>query len=416
MLNPQAIKKDFPIFTRHPHLVYLDAAATSLKPSLVIETTLKYLAEHSTNVGRGLYPLAEKTTEAFEAVRAKMATFIGAASAEEIIFTSGATGSINLASELLASSVGPHANIVVTALEHHSNFLPWYALARKKQVEFRIAPLDQEGHIDKAAFAKLIDTHTAIVAFSAVSNVTGAISPVADLVSLVKNTCSRASVLVDAAQAVGHLPVDVTKWGADLVAFSAHKMYGPTGVGVLYGKRVLLRSFSPVTFGGGMVLDAYPMTHPNDQTRAVIYKDSPHRFEAGTPNIAGVIALGAAVEYIAHLEIANIREHERALTVYALKRLQEAFGDAILLLGPRDIEARSGIVAFTLKHIHPHDIAHILGERGLSVRAGEHCAAPLHRAFGLEATTRLSFSVYNTEDDIERCIESMRDIQTLLAL
>jgi cysteine desulfurase/selenocysteine lyase len=214
-------------------------------------------------------------------------------------------------------------------------------------------------------------------------------------------------VLVDAAQAIGHMPLNVSGWNADFIAFSAHKMFGPTGVGVLYGKAALLETLQPVTFGGGMVLDVYPP----GRACASIYKDIPHRFEAGTPNIGGVIALGAALGYIESIGLENIRAHETALTEYALKKLRETFGDALRIIGPRDAKDRSGIIAFSFENIHPHDIAHLLGEHDICVRAGEHCAAPLHRALHLDATTRLSFGIYNTEEDIDKLIEILEEIE-----
>ncbi|MFZ2299717.1 MAG: SufS family cysteine desulfurase [Candidatus Moraniibacteriota bacterium] len=411
MLDPKTIKLDFPIFRHQPNLVYLDAAATSLKPQTVIDAEREYLERYSANVGRGLYPIAEKATEKFEAVREKVAAFIGAASPREIIFTGGATDSINLAAGLLEPLVRSASNIIVTELEHHSNFLPWKELARRKNIELRVAPIDADGRIDTAALSKLTDEHTAIIVFSAVSNVTGAISPVADMVQLVKVKNPTVIVIVDAAQAVGHMPISVNGWNADFVAFSAHKMFGTTGVGVLYGKAALLETLQPVAFGGGMVLDVYPP----GRACASMYKDIPHRFEAGTPNIGGVIALGAALDYIGGIGLENIRAHEIVLAEYALNRLRENFGDALRIIGPNNTTERGGIIAVSLQNIHPHDIAHLLGESGICVRAGEHCAAPLHRALRLDATTRLSFSIYNDESDIEKFIEALKKMQKIFS-
>jgi cysteine desulfurase/selenocysteine lyase len=406
MLNPHTIRKDFPVFRHHPDLTYLDSAATALKPDVVIDAEREYLEQYSANVGRGLYPLAETATEKFEAVREKAARFIGAKSGKEIIFTSGATHSINLATGLLEPFVQPGDSIVVTELEHHSNFLPWKELAARTEAEFRIAPIDAESRIDAEALAKLVDSHTAIVAFSAVSNVTGGIHPVADIVKRVKMKNPRAAVIVDAAQAVGHMPIDISDWNADCVAFSAHKCFGPTGVGVLYGKETFLETLQPIAFGGGMVLDACAK-HPT-------YKDAPYRFEAGTPNIGGVIAFGAALDYIGSIGIGNIRAHEAALTAYALKKLRETFGDAISIIGPKDAGDRGGIIAFAFADMHPHDIAHLLGESDICVRAGEHCAAPLHHRLGLPATTRMSVSMYNNERDIDRLIQRLEEIRKIL--
>ncbi len=399
------INRYFPIFRHQTALVYFDSAATALKPQVVIDAEREYMEEYSTNIARGLYPLAETTTEKFEAVREKVAQFINARNQKEVIFTSGATASINLAARLLTSRVKPSDNIVVTAMEHHSNYLPWRELARRHHAELRIIPVTDEGTLDLDALKHSIDKHTQIVAFSAVSNVLGTVNPVVGIVQTVKNISPDTIVLVDAAQAVGHMALDVTKWDADLVAFSAHKMFGPTGVGVLYGKEKLLETLSPVDFGGGMVLDANA-THP-------IYKDVPHRFESGTPNIGGVIALGAALDFIESISIENIRAHEIALTDYALKELQATFGSDIRIVGPTDPTKRSGIIAFAMKDIHPHDIAHLLGESGICVRAGEHCASPLHRALHLEATTRISLSIYNDTSDIDTFIETLKKISIL---
>jgi cysteine desulfurase/selenocysteine lyase len=403
MKDIRTAKLDFPLFTHETDLVYLDAAATSLKPRSVIQAEVEYLEKYSANIARGLYPLAETVTEKFEAVRGKVASFIGADSDKEIIFTSGTTASINLAARLLASLVDAADNIVVTEMEHHSNFLPWKELAQERSAAFRVIPMTAEGTIDIGSLANSIDARTKIVAFSAVSNVLGTINPVKEIVAAIKNINPHALVLVDAAQAVGHMPLAVSEWDADFVAFSAHKMYGPTGVGVLYGKAHLLESLPPVVFGGGMVLDAC--------AEDTLYKDIPARFEAGTPNIGGVIALGAAIDYIQSLGLANIRTHERALVTYALTRLQTTFGETLRIIGPADLEKRSGIIAFAFKDIHPHDIAALLGEQHICVRAGEHCTAPLHRALALPATTRLSFGVYTTKEDIDRLIKTLETIR-----
>lgn len=409
MINPQTIRIKFPIISHHKDLVYLDSAATALKPQVVINAEREYMEEYSVNIARGLYPLAETATEKFEAVRDKVARFIGARSTKEIVFTSGTTASINLTARLLASHIKPTDNIVITEMEHHSNFLPWKELALRQDAELRIVSLSDspadEGTLDLDTLKNSIDEHTKIVAFSAVSNVLGTINPVAEIVQAIKNINPDAIVLVDAAQAVGHMPLDVSVWNADLVAFSAHKMFGPTGVGVLYGKQELLEKLYPTDFGGGMVLNACA-THPT-------YKDIPHRFEAGTPNIGGVIAFGAAISFIEEIGIENIRARETDLTHYALKKLEETFDSDIRIIGPQDAAGRGGIIAFTLRGVHPHDIAHLLGEADICVRAGEHCAAPLHRSLSLDATTRISFSVYNDEGDIDRLIEELKNIFSL---
>ncbi len=407
MLDPQTLKQFFPIFRHHPDLTYLDSAATALKPQAVIDAERAYYEQYSANITRGLYPLAETATEKFEAVRENAASFIGARESKEIVFTSGTTASINLVAQLLADRVKPSDNIVVTEMEHHSNLLPWKELALKQHATLRTIPLTDEGTLDLDMFRESVDEHTKAVSISAVSNVLGTINTVKEIVQIVKGINPDTLVLVDAAQAIGHQSVDVSEWDADFVSFSAHKCFGPTGIGVLYGKKEIFETLSPVTFGGGMVLDSCA-AHPT-------YKDIPHRFEAGTPNIGGIIALGAALDFVQSIGIENIRSHEIRLTEYALHRLEETFGDDIRILGPRDPKRRGGIIAFTLEGLHPHDIAHLLGENGICVRAGEHCAAPLHRALDLNATTRISFSVYNDEKDVEKFVEELKKIRQLFS-
>jgi cysteine desulfurase / selenocysteine lyase len=412
MINIQNIKKDFPIFTHHPNLVYLDSAATSLKPKVVIDAEKEYLEQYSANIARGLYPLAEKTTEKFEAVREKMARYIKAASPKEIIFTSGTTDSINIAAKLLAHTIESGDNIVTTLMEHHSNFLPWKELAREKNAELRVINITKEGELDMEMLKNSINARTKIIALTAVSNVLGTINPVTEIIAAIKNINPQTLVLVDAAQAVGSLDIDVTKWNADFVAFSAHKMFGPTGVGILYGKSHILETLSPVAFGGGMVLDIYPTERVN--TSEIIYKEIPYRFEAGTPNIGGVIAFGAALNYIENLGWKNIRAHEKNLAEYAMKFLKETFENTINILGPNDPEKRAGIIAFSFANMHPHDIAHLLGEENICVRAGHHCALPLHQTLNLNATTRISLSVYNDEKDVDKLIKCLQKTYTLL--
>lgn len=407
MTNPQVTKQDFPLFSHHPDLVYLDSAATSLKPMSVIEAEKDYLEKFSANIARGLYPLAEAATEKFEATREKVAQFIGAHT-DEIIFTSGTTDSLNLAAKLLAHRVKKTSNIIITEMEHHSNFLPWKELAKRENAALRIIPLSEEGKLDPVVFAENVDEHTVLITFSAASNVLGTINPVQEITQRIRETYPHVIIVIDAAQAVGHIPVEVTKWDADFIAFSAHKCFGPTGVGVLFGKREVLETLAPVNFGGGMVVDAC--------SKPPLYREVPHCFEPGTPNIGGVIGFGAALDFLRSIDIGAAREHEVFLTTYAMKKLEEAFGNNIRIVGPRNANGRGGIIAFALDGAHPHDIAHLLGEKGICVRAGEHCAAPLHRALDLNATTRISFSIYNTKEDIDRLIESLKIAQRVLTV
>ncbi len=400
MLSPQMIKKDFPFFTHHRDYVYLDSSATTLKPQAVIDAEREYIEKYSTNIARGLYPLAEETTEKFEMARQKIARFIGAKSASEIIFTSGTTDSLNLASLLLQKKIKTNDNIVTTVMEHHSNFLPWKELAKEHSSELRILSLTKEGFIDKASLKKSLDQKTKIIAFSALSNVLGTINDVKEIISIIRKINPETIIVVDAAQAVCHIPIDVSDWDADFVAFSGHKMFGPTGTGVLYGKKMILDTLSPVRFGGGMVLDSC--------AKDTVYKEPPYCFEAGTQNIGGIIALGTAVDYIENIGLTNIHTYEMTLTSYAIEQLKKNFGDDIFILGPHQKEKRGGIISFTFSSIHPHDIASIAGEHAICIRAGEHCTTPLHRSLHIPATTRLSFSIYNTKHDIDTFIDILK--------
>ncbi len=402
------VKQQFPIFSKHPELAYLDSAATALKPASVIAAEMNYYEEYSANIARGIYPMAEQATLAFEGARTKVARFLNAHRPEEIIFTAGTTASLNLAARLLATHINPGDNIVVTALEHHSNLLSWKELSKERGATLRVIPVNEEGLLDTESASQLIDNQTKIVAFSAVSNVVGVINPVQEIIASVKKINSDVVTIVDAAQAVGHLPVDVRAWDADFVAFSGHKIYGPTGIGVLYGKFALLETLRPVAFGGGMVLDAC--------AKETLYKEVPARFEAGTPNIAGIIGLGAAIDFIEDIGVKAIHTHEQTLITYALKRLKTEFGHDLTIIGKSDILQKSSIISFTLTGVHPHDVAQLLGEQSICVRAGLQCAAPLHESLNLSATTRISLALYNTEDDIEKLIVALKKIRTTFSL
>lgn len=394
------MKSLFPLFADRPEIIYLDSAATALKPQVVIDAVTAYLEEYSANVGRGLYPIAEQATLAFETSRETVASFIHALP-EEIIFTSGTTGGINLAAQLLASSLKAGDNIIVTDLEHHSNFLPWKELARSKGLDFRIAPSTKDGHIDLTTLDTLIDERTRIFACTAISNVTGGINPINRITALVRKKNPNVHILIDAAQAAGHIPIDAAEWDADFIAFSGHKMYGPTGIGILFGKKQILSKLRPVIFGGGMVLDSCA-----NETE---YREAPACFEAGTQNIEGAIGLGAAIDCVTRIGIENIRKHDIDITGYAMRKLSETFGDDIHIIGPSDTESRSSLISFTLKGIHPHDLAQLLGEKGICIRAGEHCARPIHQKLQLPATARISFGIYTSEKDIDKLIGEIKN-------
>lgn len=407
MLDPQTLRQDFPIFGSDPELVYLDSAATALKPLVVIEAMNQYYFEHSTNVGRGLYPLAEKATLAFDKARETIARFINAESKETIVFTANATHGINLVALGLEETINAKKNIVVTDLEHHSNFLPWKELAGRTGAELRNAHFTPDGQIDGEHLASLIDETTAIVAFSAVSNVFGVVNPIKELVTIIRKKNPATLILIDACQAVGHMTVDLQNWDADYIVFSGHKLFGPTGIGVLSGKKSTLKLLAPRNVGGGTVLDSCsPKTE---------YKALPENLEGGTPNIAGAIGLRTAIRYIEKIGLAEIQAHEAILTRYAMTELIKAFGSSLHILGTDDNTKRTGIISFSLEGAHPHDLAHLLGEEGICVRAGEHCAAPLHQALSLPATTRISLSLYNTTTDIDQLIAAMKKTRSVLS-
>lgn len=407
------LKERFPLFSHRRDFVYLDSGATALKPDSVIAAEREYEEEYSSNIGRGLYPIAEEATRRYEAVREETARLINA-EAREIIFTRNTTDALNTVALMLASRIKPGDNIIVTAAEHHSNFLPWIELARARNAELRIAPFDEEGFINREALTQLVDDQTFLVACTAVSNVFGAINPIETIVNDIRKKNPATLTIVDAAQVIGHIAIDVTAWDADFIAFSSHKAYGPTGVGILFGKSEVLETLTPVIFGGGMVLDACSSSGDViDPSFVPEYKVSPYRFEAGTPNISGVIGWGASIEFMRGIGIAKIREHEISLTRYALENLHSTFGDAIRILGPVSSLDRGGLISFTLNGIHPHDLAHILGEQNIALRAGEHCAAPLHRTLNLSATARISFGVYSSEKDIDRLIEEIKKARVL---
>jgi cysteine desulfurase/selenocysteine lyase len=408
MLNVNEIKKDFPIFANHPGLVYLDSAATTLKPASVIARCQEYYEQYSANVARGLYPLSEKATEKYEMTREKTSRFVNAVRPEEIVFTRGTTESINLVAYSLEEHIQPGDEILVTVTEHHSNLLPWQALAERRQATLKTLGIDAEGRLKEEELDTLVSSSTRIFALGFVSNVLGTVNPVKRLIEKAKGLNPNMVVLIDAAQAAPHFRIDVQDLGCDFLAFSAHKMFGPTGVGILWGRYDLLDAMRPFQYGGEMVQEAR-------LDGESVFKLPPHKFEAGTPNIAGVIGFRAAMEYIESIGFEAIRAHESELIAYAMERLKETFGEDVTVLGPANPEERSGVVAFSIKGVHPHDIAHMLGEQGVCIRAGQHCAHPLHEAVRIPATARMSFSIYNSKEDVDKLIGELQKIQGVLA-
>ncbi len=401
-LDPASIRADFPIMCRQVHgrrLVYLDSAATSHKPRLVIDALTDYYERYNSNVHRGSYQLAVEATEALEEARAKVASFIGASRDSEIIFAKNATEAINLVARTWGrANLGPGDPVVITELEHHANIVPWHMLTAELGIELRWIPIDANGHLDLTDLDRLLDG-ARLVSVAAVSNVLGTINPIRQLADAAHQ--AGALMMVDASQYTPHLPTDVAEMGADFVAFTGHKMCGPTGIGVLWAKSELLEAMPPFLGGGEMILN---VTKEGFSTAEV-----PWKFEAGTPPIAEAVGLGAAVDYLVGLGMEQVREHEVALTGYALRTLTQRYGDDITIHGPTEPAERGGVLSFEYKGIHPHDVAQVLDRSGVCVRAGHHCAKPLMRVLGCTATSRASMYVYNDESDVDALADALSD-------
>ncbi|MEG0628435.1 MAG: cysteine desulfurase [Enterococcus sp.] len=394
------IRKDFPILFQKVNdepLVYLDNAATTQKPTQVLDALRHYYENDNANVHRGVHTLAERATEEYENSREKVRAFINAKETAEVLFTRGTTTGLNwLARSYGDAFVEAGDEIVISYMEHHSNIIPWQQLAQRKGATLRYIPLTDDGFLDMAAAKEIINEKTAIVSLAYVSNVLGVINPIKELAALAH--ANNAVMIVDGAQATPHMKVDVQALDADFFAFSGHKMCGPTGIGVLYGKRQWLEQMEPVEFGGEMIdfVNLYDST----------WKELPWKFEAGTPNIAGAIALGSAIDYLNEIGMEQIHQYEQSLVDYVLPKLHEIGG--ITTYGPQDPEHHTGVIAFNLDGIHPHDVATALDMEGVAVRAGHHCAQPLMNYLNLPATARASFYFYNTKEDADRLIEAIQ--------
>jgi cysteine desulfurase / selenocysteine lyase len=390
----ERVRPDFPILERTidgQPLVYLDSAATAQKPRAVLDALRGYYERSNANVHRSIHTLGEEATELFEAARDRVRAFLGARHREEVIFTKGTTEAINLVAHTWARRALEEGDeIVLTEMEHHSNLVPWLLLARERRLRLRYVPVTDDGQLHLGALDRLLSRRTRLVAVTHVSNVLGTVNPVAEIVE--RAQAAGARVLVDGAQAAPHLPLDVAALGVDFYAFSGHKVGGPTGIGVLYARREILEPLEPA-FGGSEIIKEVWLDR-------VTWNDLPWRFEPGTPPIAGAIGLGAALAYLEALGWDAIRAHEADLTREALARLAEIEGVAVY--GPRDPEARVGVVSFSLLGVHPHDLAAALDTEGIAVRAGHHCAQPLMRRLGVVGTARASFYLYTTADDIAR--------------
>ncbi len=406
MIDPITIRQDFPIFDAEKNLVYLDSSATSLKPRQVIEKEAEYYKKYTANIFRGIYRLSEKATEEYESVRQIVAQFIGARQPEEVVFVRNATEAINLvASAWGKKALTAKSTLITTIIEHHANFVPWLELAQTTGCEMKVIGLKDDGKLDEEELLKQVTEKTSLVAFTHVSNVLGTIHPVKELTSKIKQKNPKCVVLIDGAQAVPHLHVDVNDLGCDFYVFSSHKMLGPTGVGVLWGRYELLNNMPPYQFGGEMIEEVY--------WNRASYKKPPHRFEAGTPHIAGVIGLGAAIDFLNNLGMGNIRKHETEIIQYALEVLQKING--LKLYGPVDPLNRGGLVAFTIPHIHAHDIAQVLDSDNICIRTGHHCAMPLHQYLGIPASARASFYIYNTFKDIDQLVNGLKKAKKLFS-
>lgn len=405
MLNVNEIRREFPIFQRETRpgtpLVYLDSTATSQKPLAVINAMNDYYRRSNANIHRGVHTLAEEATSLYEQARVKIARFINAPSAHQIIYTRNTTESINLVAYSWArANIRAGDLVILTEMEHHSNLVPWQMLEAERGIELEYIPVTDEGLLDLESYQTLLARRPKLVSFTHMSNVLGTINPAGEIIRLAHE--AGAVTLIDAAQSVPHLKVDVQALDADFLAFSAHKMCGPTGIGVLYGKMDLLEAMPPFLGGGDMIKEV--------KLRSFRPNALPYKFEAGTPAIAEAVGFGAAVEYLSSLGMDAIAAHEHEITEYALERLEEVPG--VRLFGP-GAEKKGGVAAFTLEGVHPHDVAQILDQDGIAIRAGHHCAQPLHEKFGLPATSRASFYLYSTKEEVDLLVNGIYKVKEL---
>jgi cysteine desulfurase/selenocysteine lyase len=413
-LDVDAIRKDFPILAREVHgvpLVYLDSANTSQKPQVVLDTLTEFYAEHNANVARAVHTLGSESTTLYEAARDKVAGFINARRREEIVFTKNSSEALNLVAYAISNAttfpgadrfrVGPGDEIVVTEMEHHSNIVPWQLLCQRTGATFRWLPIDDDGRLVESAIEEVINERTKVVAFVHQSNALGTINPVRRIVD--RAHAVGALTVIDASQSAPHLPLDVQALDADFLAFTGHKLYGPTGVGVLWGRYELLAELPPF-LGGGEMIETVDMT-------GTTYAAPPHRFEAGTPMIAEAIGLGAAIDYVSAIGMESIAAHERDLVAHALDGLSTI--DGLRIIGPPDTISRGAAISFTLAGVHPHDVAQLLDEMGIAVRAGHHCARPVCVRYAVPATTRASFGIYTTTEEIDALVRGVEKVKEL---
>lgn len=400
------VKNDFPIFRNNKGLVYLDSAATSQKPQSVIDAVKNYYETYNSNIHRGIYPIAEKATKAVEDVRKKVARFINAKDPSEIVFTHGTTEGINLLAYGLSLTINEGEDILISEMEHHSNLVPWQRAADERKANLLYMTINEDGELTEKItdredtvvykqFSKI--PHLAALSFSHVSNVLGTITPVSRIISQLES--SSASVVVDGAQSVPHMSVDVQRLRCDYFVFSGHKMLGPTGVGVVYARGGLRTD--PILVGSQMIREV--------TKKGTTFNDAPYRYEPGTMPIENIIGLGAAIDYLQSIGMDKVREHEKRLIEYCIDEMEKIRG--LTIYGPKDVEKRSGVVSFTLDGIHAHDVAQILGDMGICVRAGHHCTMPLHQKLGIPASVRASFYVYNDESDVDQLIAGLKEVK-----
>ena len=401
MKKTSDLRKDFPLLEtkmNNQPLTYLDSAATSQKPKQVIDEIADYYNKYNSNIHRGVYNLAVETTDKYENVRHKVANFINAYRDEEVLFTKGTTQSLNwIAQGYVRYNLHEGDEIVTTYMEHHSNIVPWQAIAQEKNLKVKYVTLTKEGKLDLDDLKQKVTDKTKIVAVTHVSNVLGTINPIKEIAAIVHQ--SNAILVVDGAQSVPHLPVDMQDLEADFYVFSGHKMLGPTGIGVLWGKYELLEKMHPLEYGGEMI----------DSVTTATFKESPWNFEGGTQNIEGVLGLGAAIDYLEEIGMENVARNDEDLQKYALEKLANI--KTIEIYGPKDPDQRCGVVSFNLKGIHPHDVATFLDADGIAVRAGHHCAQPLMDWLGVSATLRASFYFYNTYEEIDKLVDSLKKVE-----
>ena len=404
-LDVKAIREDFPILTQRIHgkpLVYLDNSATTQKPKAVLDALQRYYFEQNANVHRGVHTLSGRATDLYDAARVTAQRFLNAADPREIVYVRGTTEGINLVAQTWGrANIGAGDEIVLTEMEHHSNIVPWQILAQEKGARIRVVPLTDTGELRLDELEKLLNDRTKIVAVTHVSNVLGTVNPIADIVRMAKKR--GITVLVDGAQAVAHTPVDVQALGCDFYAFSAHKIFGPTGIGVLYGHAALLESM-PVYQGGGGMIGRVSFGNTT-------YADLPYKYEAGTPNIAGAIGMGAALEYVMNIGLDRIAAYEQELLAYATQALSKVPGLRITGTAAH----KAAVLSFVLEDVHPHDVGTILDREGVAIRAGHHCCQPLMGRLGVAATARASFALYNTREEVDVLVKALRTVHEVFA-